>query len=309
MDAIRRGANRHDPLGWAVWQGRKKIIGWHENERGPALSITKTIAGLAITRAIREGWMSCDERVSATFPEWQGSARKSKITVQMLLQQTSGLESGVIPLYRSNPANKGKAAVSLQAIDEPGLVFRYGPSHWEVLAELIRRKLTARKESFASYLNRSVLLPIGMSSPKWRADQNDIAYLSTGAEFSIDDLGRLGQTLIRLLNGENASGFKAEDFSQVTRPSSANSMFGGGLWRNSNRSSGAFAVEVESAINQPHSAAFWNRACLSTHQPADFTALIGSGGRRLFLWPQAGKSIARLGSSNSWSDLEFLAPL
>ena len=293
--------------GWAAWQNGRQLAAWREEERGPSLSITKTIAALAATAAMGKGMLEPSDKVADTLHEWRNDPRKARITISMLLQQTSGLEAGVVALYRSNPADKGKAAVALRAVDEPGTVFRYGPSHWEVLAELLRRKLAANKQTSASFIARSVLLPIGISSPKWRSDKQDIAYLSTGAEFSVNDLGRLGRTLARLLNGSNAAGFNAENFAAVTRPSSINPMFGGGLWRNSNadRASRA-AIEVENALNHPLPSSFWRDACLSLRQPVDFTALIGSGGRRVYLWPGEGKVIARLGSSNSWNDIRFL---
>lgn len=308
IEMLDANARRNGGQGWAAWQGGRQITATNSDTRGPALSITKSIAALAVTRAVGEGWLSPSEHVADTITEWHGDPLKSRITVLMLLQQSSGLEAGVIPLYRNHPPDKGSAAVALRCVDSPGSVFRYGPGHWEVLAEVLKRKLSPKHESLGAFMSRSVMQPVGLSRGHWRADKMDVPYLSTGTELNVKELGRLGKTIGNLLNGKNSDGLKASDYAEVTRPSAANPMFGGGLWRNSNvRHSGTVAIEVERSINGPLSSAYWSHACLSTKQPADFVTLIGSGGRRVYIWPAGEKRIARQGSSASWSDLAFLA--
>lgn len=310
IESIGSAAGRNGGRGWAAWQGNREIASGYPGTRGPALSITKSIAALAATRAAAEGWLAASERVCDTLHEWRSDPLKSRITVLMLLQQTSGLEAGVIPLYRNHPADKGRAAVSLRCVDPPGGVFRYGPGHWEVLAEVMRRKLSRKNESLASFMNRSVMRPIGLDSRNWRSDGNGTPYFSTGTELSVTELGRLGKTIGRLLTKSGSDGLDATHFSEMTRPSTVNPMFGGGLWRNSNViRPGSGSIEVEHSIDAPLSAGFWNRSCLSSRQPADFVALIGSGGRRIYIWPSQGKRIARLGSSASWRDAAFLSKL
>ncbi|WP_193210759.1 serine hydrolase domain-containing protein [Luteolibacter marinus] len=305
-DAIARSRGAQ---GWAAWSGGHKLHGWNTGASGPALSITKSLAALAATRAMGEGWLSDGERVAATIPEWSGDSRKARITVSMLLQQTAGLESGVAALYR-NPTDKGRNAVALAVVNDPGSFFRYGPACWEVLAELMQRKLVARGETLEKFLHRAVMRPVGLSSPDWRSDRKGRFFLSTGAELDVEALGRLGRTLARLLAGESVAGFDPALFARMTRPSAVNPMFGGGLWRNSNaRKAGSHAIEVEDALDPAPASSLWQRACLSKNQPSDLVALIGSSGRRVFIWPSAGKVVARLGRSPSWKDGPFLDSL
>ncbi len=305
-DAI---ARRYGGEGWAAWQGGREVSAWHAEARDPALSITKCLAALAAAKGAGEGWLSGRERVADTISEWRGDSRKSRITVSMLLQQTAGLEAGVAALYR-NPADKGRAAVALRAVDEPGTFFRYGPACWELLAELMQRKLARRGENLEQFLHRVVMRPVGLSSPDWRSDKKGRFFLSTGAEMSVKDLGRLGRTVGALLRGENEAGIEAARFAEMTRPSAANPMFGGGVWRNTNaRRAGAHAVEVEDVLDPPASTAFWQRACLSRSQPAEMVALIGSSGRRVYIWPSEEKVVARLGRAASWKDGPFLGVL
>lgn len=311
LEILTTAAGRNGAIGWAAWQGGRRLAGSRADERGPTLSITKSIATLAATRAAAEGWLSPAEKVSATLTEWRADALKSRITVLMLLQQVSGLEAGVVPLYRNHPADKGRAAIALHAVDSPGGVFRYGPGHWEVLAEVMKRKLAFRGQSLENYLSRAVMRPVGLSSANWRKDQQGTPYFSTGTELSVIELGRLGSTIGRLLDGRNSHGFDAAHYSQMTRPSRANPMFGGGLWRNTNATRpGATAISVEHSIDAPLPASFWANACLSPHQPPGLVALIGSSGRRVYIWPGGEKRAARLArSGSSWSDAEFLARL
>jgi len=141
---VDRVAGCWNPKGWALWHGRSRVQASHPDAYGPTLSITKTLAGLAVTKAVEQGKMTLDEPLHETFPEWRGDAAKRLITPRMLLQQTSGLEGGAGPLYSANPADKGRAALALRVVDAPGTQFRYGPSHWEVLAEFLQRALLKR---------------------------------------------------------------------------------------------------------------------------------------------------------------------
>ncbi|MCW1884911.1 beta-lactamase family protein [Luteolibacter flavescens] len=297
-------ARQHGCRGWAAWRRGSRVEGWEISYEGPILSITKALAALAVTRGVAEGWLDPGERAADTIPEWKGDARKQRITLQMLLQQTAGLEAGVAALYR-NPTDKGRNAVALRAIDEPGSFFRYGPACSEVLAELLQRKLSARGETLEKYLHRAVMRPIGLGSPDWRSDKKGRFYLSTGAELSVDELGKLGRTIARLLSGDGADGFDAGHFARVTRASAANPMYGGGLWRNA----GGREIEVEDALDPAASTGFWQGAGLSRSQPREFYALIGSSGRRVFIWPQEQVVIARHGVARSWRDGAFLRAL
>jgi hypothetical protein len=307
VNSLKSSVERGGSLGWAAWQEGRLVVSSNLFQRGTAYSITKSLATLAATKAAADGWLSPSERVADTIYEWRGDPLKSRITVLMLLQQVSGLESGDIPLYRHQPADKGKAAVALRCVNSPESVFCYGPSHWELLAEIMRRKLAARKENLADFIAKAVMDRIGLNAEHWRSDKQRIPYFSTGAELSAFELGRLASTISTLLSGKNVTGFSASHFAQLTKSSVLNPMFGGGLWKNSNaKRPGAMSIEVEKHLAHPYPASFWSRACLSTTQPADFVALIGSSGRRVYIWPGADKYLARLGPTPDWRDVPFL---
>lgn len=299
LESADRVARARGGRAWGAWEGGRLRKSWRTHERGPALSITKSLACLACARAAGEGWLRADERVSDTISEWKGQGAKQVITVRMLLQMTAGLKEGASELYRRSIADKGKVAVALPLLDAPGSRFRYGPVCWEVLAELLHRKCVASGETLERFLHRSVMKPMRLSSPDWRSDQRGRFYLSTGTELTVTDLGRLGRTLGELLSGRDAAGISAGAFQAMARPSRANPMFGGGLWRNRR---GGREIEIEDELDPPKGPDFWKGACLSRHQPASLVALVGSSGQRVFVWPTEGRVIARLGYSRNWED-------
>lgn len=298
-------ARTNGARGWAAWESGRLQKSWQTYESSGILSITKAIACLVCAKAADEGWLSAEERVAETITEWQPDPGKSKVTVVMLLQQVSGLESGAKALYRGTLANKGKVAIALPQIDPPGVVFRYGPSHWEVLAELLARKCEARGDTLEGLINRAAMRPIGISSRDWRSDQAGRFYLSTGAELNITDLGRLGRVIGRLLNGRNSAGISARSFEKMSKTSTANPMFGGGLWRNRGVRSGR-VVEIEQVLDPTRSSAFWQGACLAKNHTASLVMMVGSSGKRVYIWPESDRVVARLGYRSSWGDRPLL---
>ncbi len=289
--------------GWAAWEGGSLEASWRTHESGPVMSITKSLAMLACVKAAGEGWLGAGEKVSETISEWRGDPGKERITVLMLLQMTAGLDEGVAALYRAKPRDKGAAAVALPLRDEPGTAFRYGPACWEVLGEVLRRKCGARGTDLEGFIDAAVIRPVGLTRGNWKADGLGRRYLSTGAEATVTGLGRLGRTLSELLNGRDAAGFKAADFAAMARTSSANPMFGGGLWRNR----GGREIEVEESLDPPQGAGFWSGATMSRTQPSSMVALIGSAGQRVWIWPERERVVVRLGYTPAWRDRPFLA--
>lgn len=297
-------ARRHGGLGWAAWEQGRRQAGWRPGARGPVLSITKSLAGLACARALGEGWLRVDEAVAATITEWRGDPGRGAIRVRHLLQMTAGLSGGARALYRARPSDKGRAALRIPQVEPVDTRFRYGPACWELLAELVRRKLAGRGEDAEGFMRRAVLKPVGLRPSDWRDDGAGRWNWSTGAELSVNELGRLGRVIGELASGRDAAGIRAGDFAAVTRPSRVNPLFGGGVWRNRR---GGREVEVEEVLDPPKGREFWGGVCLSRSQPPGMLALVGSAGRRVFIWPGSGRVVARLGVSASWRDRPFLA--
>lgn len=305
----RRLVAAYGGAGFGIWKdGRLVDEGALESRLG-ALSLTKAVAGLAVVRAVQEGWLKPDAPLGRELPEWSDDSAKSRITVRMLVNQSAGLAPSPRALYHGVLPDKGRVALRLPLVDSPGSRFRYGPACWEVLAELMHRKLNIQGNTLESFVSRTIGR-MGVSSPEWRSDGKGRFYLSTGAAFSVADLGRIGQVIGHLASGRSDAGLDASVFRDLSSPRPANPMFGAGIWRNRNAGKpGAFAVEPEKVLDGVYAPSFWRRACLDTQASSHWLAMVGSGGKRVYILPANGLVIARLGRSYAWSDRAFLTSL
>jgi CubicO group peptidase (beta-lactamase class C family) len=300
--ATKRRLSSAGAAGYGVWQGGRMIDSLNPGAELGSLSLTKSIAALALTRAVAEGWLSFDGSLTDVIPEWRDDAAKSRITVRMLVNQTAGFAPSPGPLYRGKIQDKGRVAIALPLVHAPGTRFRYGPACWEILAEVLHRKLSADGSTLEKFIDR-VTGRIGLSSRNWRKDGKGRYYLSTGAEYGVRELGKLGHTLGKLARGLNDAGLDAGIFRDLASPRGANPMFGAGIWWNRNASkAGAAAIEPERLLDGVHEPAFWSRACLSTRAAAGWLAVIGSGGKRVYVLPDKDIVIARLGRAYGWHD-------
>lgn len=292
--------------GYGVWKDGRFVAGRHLGGRMPSFSITKSLAALAVVGAVGEGWIELDRPLAGILPEWRTDAGKRRITVRMLVNQTAGFPTGVAALYRGSIPDKGKVALALPLVDTPGEQFRYGPASSEILAEVLHRALRERGSNTEIYL-REIMGRIGVSSPAWRKDGSGRFYLSTGAEFAVQDLGRLGQVVAKLANGTDAAGLKAGVFHDLASPRPANPMVAAGLWWNRNSAkSGAFPIEPERHLDTVSPASFWQRACMGTGVDPGWLAMVGSGGKRVYVLPSSDLVIVRLDRATAWNDAALL---
>lgn len=299
-------ADRLGGEAYGIWQGGRWVGGRDPDRRMPSLSITKSLAALAVVRAVGEGWLALDQPLGGIVPEWQLDEEKSRVTVRMLVNQTAGFSSGVAELYRGRIEDKGRVAISLPLVDAPGERFRYGPASDEILAEILRRNLRERGSTTEIFL-REIMGRIGISSPNWRKDLQGKFYLSTGAECSVRDLGRLGRVVAKLAKGNNSAGLKGDVFRDLASPRPANPMVAAGLWWNRNASqAGAFSIEPERNLDAVRPPSFWQLACLGTDIDPGWLAMVGSGGKRVYILPSRDLIVARLAHSASWNDGAFL---
>ncbi|MGL4399887.1 MAG: serine hydrolase domain-containing protein [Luteolibacter sp.] len=299
-------AERLGGEGYGIWKNGKWRGGRNPNHRMPSLSITKSLAALAVVRAVGEGWIELDRPLADVIPEWRADAGKRRVTVRMLVNQTAGFSSGVAALYRGPIPDKGRVVIALPLVDPPGERFRYGAASSEILAEVLRRILRKRGTTPEAFLTE-VMGEIGITSPDWRKDLAGNFYLSTGTQFSVRDLGRLGQVVAKLAAGEDTAELDSGIFRDLASPRAANPMVGCGIWWNRNASQpGAFAIEPERNLDEVRPPSFWRLACLGPDLDPDWLAMVGSGGKRVYVLPSRGLVVARLARSNGWNDGAFL---
>lgn len=275
------------------------------------MSITKNLAALAVFAARRDGLLTLDEPVARTIPEWRGDTAKSTLTIRNLLDQTSGLASGYNTIYARGVRDKNKLAISLPLVATPGSRFAYAPGNYELLEEILRRKLSPRRTDPLSYLAAKILVPLGIPAvAEWRRDRRGNPFFSAGARLTARDLAKVGEFIRNRGRVWLLPVLPSSAFDGAFSGSSANSMYSLSFWLNANaRRAGADPLSIEGTLGEPRSPAQWRLSSISSVAPADLVAMVGSGGERCYVVPSRKLVIVRFGAGSNFSDAEFLRRL
>jgi len=298
-----------------VMQGGTTLRESYARGGGPSqpvwvMSITKNLAALAVFAARADGLLELDEPAAKTLEEWRDHPRKSRITIRELLDQTSGLATGYPTIYSSRVRDKNRFAVDLAAIYTPGTQFDYAPGNFEIIEEILRRKLAPRGETPFGYLRRKVLTPLGIQPADWRRDRSGNHFFSAGAKLTARDVAKIGEFIRTKGRMWILPALPVSAFEGAFTGSKANSMYGLSFWLNANaRREGAEPISVEGTLGQDRSPAAWRRSSLSATAPEDLVAMIGSGGLRCYIVPSRKLVIVRFGTGSNFSDAKFLAAL
>lgn len=272
----------------------------------PVMSITKNLAALAVLSARAERLLSLDEPVAKTITEWRGQTGRERITIRELLNQTSGLASGYDEIYSRSVRDKNEVAIRLSRVAAPGALFDYAPCNYELLEEILRRKLAARGIDPLAYLETRVLRPLGIEAADWRRDRKGNPFFSAGAKLTARELARIGEFVRTRGRIWIFPVLPASAFDGAFAGSSANSMYGFSFWLNANAARGADPVSIEGTLGEERSPARWSASCLSSVAPPDLVAMVGSGGMRCYMVPSRKLVVVRFGNGSNFSDAEFL---
>jgi len=128
-------------------------------------SMSKTLAPLMLGYAIADGKIhGVQEPIGKYLPEWADDPR-GRITLQQLLQQTSGLEE---PPLNSSPFNKNMkltletdfnaVALSFRQAVPPGTRFAINNANSQLLGAVVQR---ATGQPFADYMSAHLWQPLG----------------------------------------------------------------------------------------------------------------------------------------------------
>lgn len=168
---------------WSILDANGKITidaaGINNKETGKGLkstdkvhvgSITKTLIATGILRLATEKKLDLDEPVEKYLPQlsFYNSWQKTKpITIRHLLDHTSGLTDVRFWQIFSEKAKANsplayafvKNPEVLKVHSEPGSIFSYSNMGYTLLAMIIE---SITKENYESYLDKKLLLPLGM---------------------------------------------------------------------------------------------------------------------------------------------------
>ena len=272
------------------------------NGRWPIFSGTKSFWGIAALCAVRDGLIKLDDRVAETITEWKSDPRKSQITIRQLLNQTDGIEAAP-HLHSMSIRDRDAIAVRLPFLAQPGSRFIYGPSHFQIFCELLRRKLGDR--SVTSYLNQNVTGPLGLVSLEFKKDARGNPLLASGFELTAREWARLGELVLGKGNYHGRQIVPSSLLRQAFIGSSANPSYGLTFWLN-REAPRANEIDIEKEIDLPWERARWTNICICRSAPPDMVVGLGSNYQRLFVIPSMDAIIVRLGRNSKFSDAHFL---
>jgi CubicO group peptidase (beta-lactamase class C family) len=274
-------------------------------ERHKIYSGTKAFWVLATLAAVEDGILKLDELAADTLAEWRDDPHKSRITIRQLLTCTSGLD----PQFQLHGQLPDRNAVALAApsVARPGAAFTYGPSHYQALCEILRRKLDGRGDSPTAFLERRILGPLGIKNVEYLRDARGNPIFATGFRLTAREWSRLGRLVLQHGKWNGAQLIRAGLLDECFKGSRANAAFGMGFWLNS--AAGKFAAsetDIENTLDLPWRRQSWSRRCICRTAPGGLIASVGSGYQRLHIVPSEKIVVVRQGVNAKFSDASFL---
>ena len=127
-------------------------------------SLTKSFTSLAIMQLVEAGKVSLDEPVTTYIPEFRTANihRSNKITVRMLLNNSSGLYGGVSQKWRDPDESLERLLQSLEAFylkKEPGNSYEYSNTAFSLAGLMIKR---VSGLAYPEYIRQNILKPLAM---------------------------------------------------------------------------------------------------------------------------------------------------
>ena len=143
-----------------------------------AQSIAKSVTAWGVIKLVEEGQIDLDGPVSGYLTSWDFPGNPEyagEVTVRQLLTHTGGVQRGTVGVHYSpeevRPSLYSNLNQEVRFQHRPGETFLYSNPGYNVL-EVLVEDVTGR--SFADYMKREVLLPLGMQQadfewqPDWR---------------------------------------------------------------------------------------------------------------------------------------------
>ncbi|EOD63583.1 serine hydrolase domain-containing protein, partial [Amycolatopsis vancoresmycina] len=134
--------------------------------RLPIASLSKSMTAFAVLQLAEAGRVGLDEPVTRYLPGFRlADPRGGRITVRMLLDQTSGMADSAFPdLKLAQPHTLAEAVTRLAdapLASEPGAEFHYHNPNYQVAARIVE---VVAGQPFADYLAAHVFRPLGMTA-------------------------------------------------------------------------------------------------------------------------------------------------
>ncbi len=144
-----------------------------------AASISKSVTAWGVMKLVEAGEVSLDDPIEKHLSRWRLPPSKfdhNQVTIGRVLSHAAGLSLHGYPGWRPDRrlpsleqslSGKGWATGGVKVIRSPGAGWRYSGGGY-TMAQLMIEEVS--KESFASYMKREVLDPLGMTSSDFNCE-------------------------------------------------------------------------------------------------------------------------------------------
>lgn len=268
---------------------------------------TKSFNGIVAAAAITDGLMGAYDELAATYlPEWKTDARKSKITLRQMLNQTDGQLAGE---QGSATTLESWADILAEPTSyAPGTRFEYGPYHFNAFAAALQRKLQAinNTDTYEAYLKRRILDPLGITV-QWIyrcADGNP--QVAGGAAMTAKDWATFGQFVLNRGRWNGQQLIRAALIDECLKPTlPQNPCYGLSWWLKEPVSDALAAQNATVKELQPLANATW--------APEDMYLAAGAGKQRMYVLPSMKLVVVRQASlsvaGRTFTDEDFISLL
>lgn len=259
---------------------------------------TKSFTGVMAAAAEQDRLLDIDEPCVETLPEWAGDRARSRIAIRHLLTLTSGLRgAGAIgrpPTYLD--------ALKARAVHEPGQVFEYGPTDFQIFGEILKRKLRAKglNPDPVIWFKGRVLDRISVSVADWKRGRDGNPFMPQGAQLTARNWARFGQWVM-----DGARGVDPHVARVLFESTSANPGYGLSWWL---IRPGLIGPSPRAGVDEGEIGSF--------AQSEDIVMAAGAGDQRLYLIRKQNLIVVRQANQimrgmfargrGKWSDADFL---
>lgn len=250
ISSLIEGARASNTDAMLVLRDGRVVAEYYRSGKPPGaietMSVTKSLIALAVGRLVTQGKIiSLDQPVSDFYPEWR-QGRKAKITIRMLLDQTSGLQNVPMASEEIYPApDLIKLALAAELSDEPGKVFSYNNKAMNLLAGIIEKASGKRMDR---YIESDLLRPMGIEGNAWNTafgfDPAGNPYAMSGWKATAQDAAKIGQLVLDEGRWENEQLIDSGFIRAMVAQSPSDYRYYGFLWW---RRTEAYPFEVDAA--------------------------------------------------------------
>ena len=278
----------------------KYAPGFHPFMPLPGWTMTKTVMNALTGIMVGRGQLHLDQ--NRLLAEWRiAGDERSKITLQQMLHETSGLAFS--EGYRSLSSDTGRMlfgpdaasdyATALSLVYEPGSTWQLSGANSVLLAKILREAHGGSLRHYLGFPHRALFEPLGMRSAVIEADASGILIGSSFMYASARDWARFGLFLLQdgIWNGERILPEGWLESSLVPVPVASESGYGAHMWR-----------DLPADKRSP-------RAIVHP-LPGDAFHMLGSEGQSVSIIPSHDLVVVRLGLTRkpgAWDAEHFLS--